>query len=188
MSRLRACVLALFALLGGARAAEADWLLTPFAGATFRTNTGMIDLDGAAGRSHATYGLSVALFPRGVLGADVGIAWTPSAFSGHDLVDSSQVQTITGSVILALPERWSHKVRPYAMVGVGVLNVTSTDIAGIFPVDSTRSVGSVGVGVWLPLKPRFGVRADLGFMRSRSEPESSRFETWRSTVGASLRF
>jgi hypothetical protein len=188
MNPLRASVLALFALLGSAGSARADWLLTPFAGVAFRTDTGFIDLDGVAGQRHATYGLSVTLFPQGVLGADAAVSWTPSAFTGHDLVDSSKVQTVTGSAIVALPKRWSRLLRPYMTIGVGLLHVTSVDIARIFPIDSTHAVGSLGAGVWLPLRTRLGVRADVRFLRTRSEPESSRFQTWHSTLGATLRF
>jgi hypothetical protein len=79
-------------------------------------------------------------------------------------------------------------VRPYLTIGVGLVHVTSADIADIFPIDSTRPVGSVGGGVWLSLSRHLGVRADVRFLRSQSEPESTRFETWHSTLGATLRF
>jgi hypothetical protein len=188
MNLWRVSLIAVCAFLGGARAAEADWRLTPFAGAAFRTNTGFLDLDGVAARRHATYGLSLALLPEGIFGGDVGVSWTPSAFTGHDLVESSRVVTATGAAIIALPQRWSRVVRPYATIGVGVLNVTSTDIAGIFPIDSTRFAGAAGLGAWVPLGRRFGVRADARFLRTASDPESTRFETWQSTLGATLRF
>jgi hypothetical protein len=184
----RACVFVLLALLGGARSAHADWLITPFAGATIRTDTSLLDLDGVAGRPHATYGVALTLFPERVFGADIETSWTPSAFTGHDLVESSRVLSATGSVVLALPKRWSRVVRPYATIGTALIHITSTDIAGIFPIESTRLVGSAGAGIWLPMTARLGARGDVRFMRSGSEPAPSRFETWQTTLGATVRF
>ena len=188
MKRLRVCAFALLTLLGGAQTARADWLLTPFAGAAIRTSTGFFDLDGVVRDWHATYGVALTLFPDGVLGADAGFSWTPSVFTGDDLIESSRVLTAMGSVVIAVPQRWLRMVRPYATIGAGVLQVTSTDIAGIFPVDSTRPAASVGFGAWVPITPSFGARADVRFLRSLSELASSRFETWQTTVGATVRF
>jgi hypothetical protein len=171
-----------------AQSARADWLLTPFAGAAIRTDTRFLDLDGVAAQPHAMYGVSLTLFPERVWGAEIELAGTPSAFTGHDLVELSRVVTATGSVVIALPKRWSRVVRPYATIGAGLIHVTSTDIAGIFPIDSTRPAGSVGVGAWLPITPRLGARVEARFLRSLSELASRRFETWQTTVGATVRF
>jgi hypothetical protein len=184
----RASAFVLLALLAGARPARADWLLTPFAGTAIRTDTGFLDLDGVAGRSHATYGAALTRFPERVFGADVEASAIPSAFSGHDLVESSRVLTLTGSVVIALPKRWSRVVRPYATIGAGLIHVRSADIAGIFPIDSTRPAASAGVGAWLPITRRFGARAHVRFLRSGSASAPARFETWQTTVGGTVRF
>ena len=186
-SRLRAAF-ALVVFLGAAQPAQADWLLTPFAGAAFRTQTGFFDLDDVAGKRHTTYGVAVTLFPEGVVGADAEVSWTPSAFTGHDLVESSRVTTATGSVLIALPRRWSRVVRPYATIGAGLIQVTSTDITGIFPIDSTRPAASAGAGVWWSITPRIGVRADVRFLRTVSNEAADWFERWQTTIGATIRF
>ena len=188
MNRSRACAFALLGLLGGAHRVQADWLLTPFAGATVRTATAFLDLDGVAGRPHATFGVALTRFPERVFGIDIEVSGTPSMFTGHDLVESSRVLTVTGSVVIALPERWSRVVRPYALVGGGLIHVTSADIAGVFPIDSTRPAASVGVGAWLPMTRRLGARVEARFIRSGSESSSSRFETWQTTSGVAVRF
>jgi hypothetical protein len=188
MNPSRTCAFVLLALLGGAPPAGADWLLSPFAGATIKTNSGFLDLDGVAGQPHVTYGIALTLFPERVFGADIDTAAAPSVFTGHDLVESSRVLTATGSLLIALPRRWSRVVRPYATIGAGLIHVTSTDIAGIFPIDSTRPAASVGIGVWVPMTARFGVRAAARFLRSRSEPASSRIEMWQTTVAGTVRF
>ena len=184
----RACVLVVLVFLGGAQPARADWLLTPFAGAAFRTSTGFLDLDGVASRRHATYGIALTLFPERVLGIEVESTWTPAAFTGHDLVESSRLLTGTGSLLVALPDGWSRFVRPYATIGAGVINISSIDINGIFPIDSTRPVASVGGGVWWPITGRLGVRGDVRFLRTLSDEASNWFETWHATVGATVRF
>ncbi len=188
MNRSRACAFALLGLLGGAHLVEADWLLTPFAGATVRTATAFLDLDDVAGRPHATFGVALTRVPERVFGMDVEVSGTPSVFTGHDLVQSSRVLTATGSVVIALPRTWSRVVRPYASVGPGLIHVRSADIAGVFPIDSTHAAASVGVGTWVRMTGRLGVRAEARFIRSVSRASSSRFETWRTTAGVAVRF
>jgi hypothetical protein len=107
-------------------------------------------------------------------------------FTGHDLVQSSLVLSATGSVVIALPRAWSRVVRPYVSIGPGLIHVSSTDIAGIFPIASTRAAVNVGAGAWLRMTERLGVRAEARFVRAIAS--SSRFETWRTTAGVSVRF
>jgi len=186
MNRLRTGAFALLALLGGAHSVHADWLITPFVGAAVDTDTTFLDLDGVAGNPHATVGVALTRFPKGVFGIDIETSRTPSLFSGHELVDSSSVLNITGSLVIALPERWSRVVRPYALVGGGLVHVTSTDVAGVFPIDSTRPAASVGVGVWVPMTRHVGARGGVRFLRSGSESDS--MEMWQTTAGVAVRF
>jgi hypothetical protein len=188
MNRSRACAFTLLGLLGGAPSVQADWRLTPFVGAAVRTDTAFLDLDGVAGRPHVTVGVGLTRFPGRVVGIDIEASRTPSVFSGHDLVQSSSVLIVMGSVVIAVPERWSHVVRPYALVGAGLIHVTSADVARVFPIDSTRPAASVGVGTWLPMTRRLGARAEARFIRSGSASSSSRFETWQTTAGVTIRF
>lgn len=92
------------------------------------------------------------------------------------------------AALFAVPRRWSRVVRPYATIGGGVIHVTSSDIAGIFPIDSTRPVASIGAGAWVPITARIGARASARYLRTRSEPSSTWFETWQVTVGATVKF
>jgi hypothetical protein len=188
MNRSRACAVALLGLLGGAHSVQGDWLLTPFVGAAVRTETAFLDLDGVAGQPHATVGVALTRFPERVFGIDIETSRTPSVFSGHDLVESSSMLNVTGSLVVALPKRWSRVVRPYALVGGGLIHVTSADIASVFPIDSMRPAASVGVGAWLPMTRRLGARAEARFIRSGSESSSSRFEMWQTTAGVAVRF
>lgn len=188
MNRSRACAFALVGLLGAAHPVRADWRVTPFVGITVRTDTAFLDLDGVAGRSHPAFGVALTRFPERVFGVDIAASETPGIFTGDDLVQSSRLLTVTGSVVIALPKRWSRVVRPYAIAGAGLIHVTSADIAGVFPIDSTRPAASVGLGTWFPMTRRVGARAEARFIRSTSASSSTRFETWQTTAGISVRF
>jgi opacity protein-like surface antigen len=187
MSARRACAVVLV-LLASAQPARGDWLLTPFAGATFSTETVFLDLDGVASRPHAAYGVALTLFPERVFGVSVDGSATPSLFTGHDLVESSRMVTTIGSLVIALPKRFSARVRPYATIGAGLVHVSSADIANIFPIDSNRPAAIVGVGAWLPITKRLGARAEVRFLRSGSGSSPDRLETWQTTAGATLKF
>ncbi len=187
MTRLRT-ILVLLAIVAAAQPARADWLLTPFAGASARTQTALFDLDDAAKRTHATYGAALTLRPDGVLGADVEVSWTPSILTGHDLVESSRATTAIASVVVMLPKRWSRIVRPYASLGFGVVAVHSVDVAAIFPVDETSTAGSIAAGAWVPIGKRFGARASVRYLRTGSDGARTTFETWQSTVGVTIAF
>jgi hypothetical protein len=174
--------------MGVAQPARADWLLTPFAAASNRTDTTFLDLDDVARRTHLTYGAGLTLRPDGVLGADVEASSTPAMFTGHDLVASSRVTAAVATLVVALPKRWSRIVRPYATVGGGAVHMHSLDIAGIFPTDDTIAVGSASAGAWIPLGSRIGVRASVGYLRTRSDGTRTRFETWQTALGMTMKF
>src|SRR5215210_8093581 len=102
------------ATLATTQPARADWLLTPFVAAAVRTQTAFLDLDDAARQTHATYGAALTVIGDRLFGVDFETAFTPSAFTGGQLIVSSHVTTALGSVVVALPARWSRVVRPYA--------------------------------------------------------------------------
>jgi opacity protein-like surface antigen len=166
--------------------ADADWRLTPFAGAAFRTTTTYPDLDDAARRTHVTFGAAITRVPARVIGIDVEISAMPSLFTGHDLVESSGMTALSGSVLFAAPARWMPRVRPYVTIGAGVVHVTSSDVARVFPIGSTRAAATAAVGAWATLTPRLGARAQLRFLRSGAEQDQ--FETWQLTGGVAFRF
>jgi hypothetical protein len=185
---LRTSLFVVLAMAGSAERAQADWLLTPFAGASFRTATSFFDLDDVTTHHRPTYGVSLSIFPDGIFGGEIEVSSMPSVFTGHDLVESSSVLTATGSLLIAVPKQIWSRVRPYAVIGAGMVHVASTDVAGIFPIDSTRPAASAGAGVWIPITPRFGMRGEARFLRSGSEGGSTWFECWRTTAGATIAF
>src|SRR4029450_4898917 len=72
------------ALLGGSTAASADeWSITPFVGMTARTETGFIDLDGAARTRKAAIGVAAAWHLTRWVGVEGDLAVLPGFFESQ---------------------------------------------------------------------------------------------------------
>lgn len=177
--------------------ASADWYVTPFVGLTFAADTTFLDLDEAAGRTKRTYGGSVAVIGRRVLGIEADFAYTPRFFQRprrQPLVRGSNVTTFTGNVILAAPVRLTREgLRPYFVGGVGLMHVGIEDLAGATVVDSDLVGFNVGGGVMGFFNERTGVRLEIRHFRNLTEEEAgvsfrdTRLSFWRASAGLVLR-
>jgi hypothetical protein len=191
MTRIRAFV-ALAVALGLAAPASAEWLLAPIAGTTVRTATGFVDLDGTAPNRHPIFGVSVTRLSSSLFGVETEATIVPSVFTGHELVDSSRVLTAGASLVVAVPRRML-RIRPYAVVGAGLVRTTSTD-AGLLPIASTLPAMHLGGGVWVPIVRRVAVRADVRFMRTTTGDDGAfavhggYIEMGRITAGVAWQF
>jgi hypothetical protein len=172
--------------LAVAAPAQGQTIITPRLSANLKTTPGFIDLDDAASGSHIGTGVSVSRLGDGWFGFEAEVGFTPSAFSGNDLVESSRLLIATGNVLAVAPMRWG--LRPYASIGVGVAQIKSDDVAHLFVVNASRLVGTIGAGAWTWLTPRVGIRAGIDFLRTIRDVESGPFETWRPSVGVSIKF
>ena len=166
--------------------ARAQTIVTPLVSANIKTTPGFIDLDDAARATHIGAGVSVSRLTRGWLGVDGEVMLTPSAFSGGDLVESSRLVTAMGRMVVIAPTGWG--LRPYVSVGIGVAQITSDDVVGIFAVDSAQPMAAIGAGAWKWLTPRVGLRANIDFLRTIRDVESGPFETLRPSAGVSIKF
>src|SRR4051812_42035766 len=135
-TRARAILMAWSILSSGASASTAQVVLTPFAAVNVSTTPGFLDLDDVGKDAHGGVGLSVALLSAGWIGFEAETVFTPSAFSGHDLVESSGLFTATGGVLLTAPVRWGRLVRPYASLEAGIAHIDSVDVGRFFVIDS----------------------------------------------------
>jgi hypothetical protein len=185
-ARLSPALLALIAVLCGARAGAAQVVITPSLTLNLHTTPGFVDLDDVPSQRHIGFGVAVSRVTRHWLGVEGDVTMTPSAFSGGDLVTSSRLLTASGSVLALVPEHW--RLRPYVSVGVGVAAIRSMDVANLFTIDSTHPTGNIGVGTWVWLGPRMGIRVGLDFLRTFDAVELEAFETWQPSVGLALRF
>jgi hypothetical protein len=179
-------VLALIVVLCAARAGAAQVVITPSLSLNLHTTAGFVDLDDVPSQRHIGFGVAVSRVTRHWLGVEGGVALTPSAFSGGDLVTSSSLLTMTGSVLALVPERW--RLRPYLSVGLGVARIRSVDVAHLFTIDSTHATANAGVGTWVWVGPQVGFRAGLAFLRTFDAVELETFETWQPSMGLAIRF
>jgi opacity protein-like surface antigen len=157
--------LALAAALFLPAPASADWRLASIVGTTIHTETGFVDLDATASGRHLVFGVALTGLSSGLFGLEVEATVVPSVFTGHQLVDSSRVLTVGASLVVAVPRRvW--RIRPYAVLGAGLVHSTSSDAANLLPISSTQPGFHLGGGVWVPVAKRVALRGDVRFLRT----------------------
>jgi opacity protein-like surface antigen len=190
------------------RTASADWVLTPFVGWNFK---GAADVQGAGGTTFSDrfekkidYGVSLAGMGAGAVGFEVDFGYSPNFFeggtvgSGFDFANDSNVTTLTGNVILAIPIGGQHGggVRPYVVGGVGLIRSNVQDAGELFDVNTKNDFGfDVGGGIMGFFSQNVGVRGDVRYFRSFNGSSDnalglgiSDFNFWRGSVGVSFRF
>ncbi len=176
--------------------AFADWMVTPFIGLKFAGDTTIIQLEpGAAKESKLTLGGSLAIVSDEIFGIEAELGYSPRFFERAGtggLVARSNVTTLTGNVIAALPKRITREsLRPYAVAGVGMIHVGIADLKGSL-VDTNLLGIDVGGGAIGPLTRRTSLRFDIRHVRNlrRGQAAPGFGETeisfWRATVGVAL--
>src|SRR3954453_15641354 len=151
--------------------ASADWLFTPFIGATFGGNAfvgGVGDTFKNDFERELTYGASIGWMGAGIIGFEGDFGYSPNFFRGDDknnninFVGDGNVTTLMGNLVVGLP---LGPVRPYASGGLGLLK-SSVDSAGQFLNGSRNDLGyDLGGGLML-LGHNVGVRGDIRYFRS----------------------
>jgi hypothetical protein len=185
----------LLVLLCAREAAAGERFVAVFVGATARTETGLIDLDGAASKRKPAVGMAAGWWSRSWFGIEGEFTLLPAFFeTDAGLVVSSRMITANGNVLVS-PWRTA-RVQPYATIGVGVMSVRISDVADVFPTDTTLPALNGGVGAIATVRPRFAVRGDLRYFRSRFDESpagapalGARFiHNWRLNAGIVVRF
>jgi hypothetical protein len=198
MTRRRLAILPLLLLLLASRpAAAGEWLLTGFAGATFRASTGFVDVDQGVGRRKLAFGGSAAWLSDRWLGCEGEMTLVPRLFEGGSgLVPSSRAFGAHVN-LLVMPPRWlASRIRPYGTLGGGAIAVRASDVAGVFNTRTTLAAINAGAGVLVRLGSRFAVRGDLRYFRtSFREPPPGRvaigswyLHFWRGSAGLVVQF
>jgi hypothetical protein len=194
--RLRVALLV--CLCAPAAPARADWLITPFLGTSFASETNFLIFEEGAG-SRTTLGASVTWLSDGILGLEADAGHTPRFFEGDDpggLVLTSRVTTVGGNVVLAAPLALTREsLRPYLLGGLGLLQARSNHAAGLFPVDEDLLGLTIGGGAIGLVSARTGLRFDVRRIKAISgadgpfaRPGVSRLSFWRATVGVTIRY
>jgi hypothetical protein len=128
----RAVLVSMGMLLSCASAATAQVVVTAAASANVGTTPGFFDIDDAAKNVHPGLGLSLSFLTDGWIGIEGETVFTPSAFSGHDLVESSRLVMASGGLLITAPAHSRRLVRPYISFGAGVAQISSADGRSFF--------------------------------------------------------
>lgn len=171
--------------------ADADVLLTPFAGVSFTEDV-----------RKANYGASVAF--GSLLGLEVDVSQTRlGSFNDIPLVSvDAHATTIMANLMVRFP---AGPVQPYASAGVGVIRV-SADLevpffGEVFDVNAQNLGTNFGGGIYLLPSPNIGIRGDFRYFRTIGDLDWDDFrdfdlddlpmpaiDFWRATVGVTIRF
>lgn len=196
---VRAWCLALLLLLMPAAPARADWLLTPFVGTTLGGSTNLLTFGRTPGDKKFTFGSSFGWLSDSLLGFEGSVAHTPHFFESGSgsLVLASGVSTLTGSVIVAVPQAITgYSLRPYLLGGLGLLHVTRRDAIQFETLDSNLLALNLGGGAIGMLNNRTGLQFEVRHFRNVSpgdsstttSGESTRISFWRLSVGVVIRY
>jgi opacity protein-like surface antigen len=181
--------------------ASADWLFTPFIGATFG---GDAEVGGSGDdfknkfERRLSYGATLGWMGGGIFGFEADFGYSPNFFRADDdsdnfnFVGDGNVTTLMGNVVIGAP---LGPVRPYASGGLGLLK-SKVDDAGQFLDASRNDLGyDVGAGVMGFFGGNIGLRGDVRYFRSlQSNDDDSidfslgNFKFWRGTLGVTFKF
>jgi hypothetical protein len=160
--------LASLLLLGWAVPAWAELQVKPFVGLTFGTQTTLVDPAGGSESKHFTLGVS-AVYLGEIFGVEAEVSQVPKFFQRGeaDLALNSVVNTVTGSLVVAMPRKLSgYSLRPYAVVGYGLLYARkSSVVSDAFDIKSYMGAMDIGGGATGFVSDRVGVSWDLRYFR-----------------------
>lgn len=169
----------------------AEWTLKPFAGVTFASSHGFVDLDGVSG-AQPTFGGAVG-WDWAKLGIELELATAPKFFKGaNGLVESGRLDTFFVNASWRLRPSDS-RLQPYVTFGVGAARVTIDDALDAFTSTSALVAANLGAGV-IATTARVRLIGDVRYIRSQfgdSGPAGlgEEFVTyWRATGGVLIRF
>jgi opacity protein-like surface antigen len=170
--------------------AQADWLITPFVGGNFGSDTGNFNM-----------GAAVGYMFRGIFGVELDLSLGRDFFEPEPnpgLVSDSRLGTVMGNLIVGIPVggRAGAGFRPYATIGFGVIQTKVDDPGGLFDLENNEAGINIGGGAMVFFGNHIGVRGDIRYFRNLTTPEGGNgfnldfrgFDFWRGTAGVVFRF
>jgi hypothetical protein len=195
-------LLLVLSLLALPATAWADFFVVPFAGVKFGGSTSIVDLELAAGKKKLELGVGAMRITGGIFGYEAEFgniagffanAETSRATPGGLIKPGSYVNDLTGSLVLTLPPgATGGGLRPYVVIGGGLIHAQAEDIFEVLKVRRTVPAINLGVGAIGMLTNNVGVRFDVRHLRSLSSDASfglvgRRIAYSRFTLGLLLR-
>jgi hypothetical protein len=193
----RVIVAALAVITLSAVPARADGFFIPFFGVNFGGDSGKEFSEGFDS-SQFNWGASLGFMGAGIFGVEGDFGFSPD-FYGKTDVGGSKAITATGNLLLGIPfgGQQGFGVRPYGLVGAGLLKSNSDFGTGVAEIDENSVTWSVGGGVLLFFGTRAGMRFDVRYFRTFDDLEilgleigqsPGKVDFTRGSVGFVLRF
>lgn len=171
-------------------------MITPIVGVKFKGDTNLVDLEQGAANTKFTLGAAFTILSDELVGIEGEFGYYPRFFertNGSGLVARSNVTTVMGNVIVAVPRRLTRdSLRPYAVAGAGLLHVGIDDLLGILKVDSNFLGVNFGAGAIGGISRRTSLRFEVRHFRNASTEQATvgfgttRLNFWRASVGIAL--
>jgi Outer membrane protein beta-barrel domain len=188
---------ALVAIMLAPVPARADTLLIPFFGVNFGGDAGK-EFSEAFDTSQYNWGVSLAFMGGGVFGVEGDLGFSPD-FYGKTDVGGSNVLTLTGNLLIGIPfgGQQGFGIRPYGVVGAGLLKSTSDFGTGVAEIDENDLTWSAGGGVLLFFGTTVGLRFDVRYFKTLDDLEilgvpigqsPGKVDFTRGSLGLVLRF
>ena len=188
---------ALVALMLAPVPARADTLLIPFFGVNFGGDSGK-EVSEAFDTSQYNWGGSITFMGGGVFGVEGDFGFSPD-FYGKTDGGGSKVLTATGNLVIGIPFGGQHGfgIRPYGVVGAGLLKSTSDFGTGVADIDESDLTWIAGGGVFLFFGTRTGIRFDVRYFKTFDDLEilgvsiaesPGKVDFTRASLGFVLRF
>lgn len=172
----------------------AEWTLKPFAGITFASSHGFVDLDNAAGTVQPALGGALGWDWLNRFGVELELATAPTFLKGASgLVDTGRLDTFFVNGNWRLRPAGS-RFQPYVTVGAGAARVALDDVLGAFTSTTTLAAGTIGGGVIARTPTRVRVIGDVRYIRSQfndggpAAVGEAHVSYWRATGGVLIRF
>ena len=171
MLSTRVITIALVAITLAPLPARADVMFIPFFGVNFGGDSGK-EFSEAFDTSQYNFGASITFMGAGVFGFEGDFGFSPD-FYGKTEIGGSNAFTATGNLVLGIPfgGQQGFGVRPYGLVGAGLLSSKSDFGAGVAEIDENNVTWSAGGGVLLFFGTKAGVRFDVRYFRTFDDLE-----------------
>ena len=176
--------------------ARADGLIVPFAGVNFGGDAGETFGD-AVDASRFDWGASFAWMGGGVFGLEADLGYSPDFYGKND-VGGSSVLSLMGNVLLGVPfgGQQGFGIRPYGLVGVGVLRSDLESFDELVGFDDTETAWDFGGGVMIFFTSHVGLRGNVRYFRTFGDVDFGPIETsdsdavdyGRGSIGLVFRF
>ena len=174
--------------------ARADGMFVPFVGVNFAGNSGQ-EISDAIDSQRVDWGLSLAYMGGGILGFEADFGYSPDFFGKTDIGGSS-VLTATGNLLVGIPigGQTGVGVRPYGLVGLGVLRSKVDAFGDIASLDNSKLAWDFGGGLMFFFGTHVGLRGDVRYFRTFGDVDFNPFdepetlEFGRASAGLILRF